>query len=232
MDARDGFRALGVSRRSRAHHVVELAAERLDGGADLVEDVDGLAFGIAGHTMVLSPWVAVVPLTRIGGPPARPRVAGDRLPAAAGVDRRAPGPREARGRVEDARKARQVVTQIAGGREERRLSVFVAAIAGNLAQLRLRLGEPRRVRLVEREAEHRQVVAAMLALAEPRADDHGADGLCSAPSVATLATETPCLSAIVLAAARTRCRAAQPPTVSTNRLYFDLLQSGMVVGSG
>ena len=68
-----------------------------------------------------------------------------------------------------------MVAQISGGGEEWRLPVFVTAIAGDLAQQRLRLGETRPVGIVQRKPEQREVVAAMLALAEPRADDHRAD---------------------------------------------------------
>src|SRR5206468_2943573 len=48
VDARHPLRMRSISDvNPRADHVVELAAERLDGGADLVEDIDGLSFGVA-----------------------------------------------------------------------------------------------------------------------------------------------------------------------------------------
>ena len=59
----------------------------------------------------------------------RARIAGDRLPAAPGVDGAALGAGKAGPRLEDARQRREMVTQIAGRGEEGRLAVFVAAIA-------------------------------------------------------------------------------------------------------
>jgi len=48
-----------------AHHVSKRAAQRLDAGGDLVEEVNRLAVRIAPHTTAALPWVAVVPLTRM-----------------------------------------------------------------------------------------------------------------------------------------------------------------------
>src|SRR5207249_12070962 len=105
----------------------------------------------------------------------RSRIAGDRFPATAGIDDLAFGMGGTRSRLEDTRESRKVVTQITGSGQERRFSIFVTAITGNLAHPRLRLDEMRLVRVVQHESEQREVVAAMLALAEPRADDHRAD---------------------------------------------------------
>src|SRR5262249_51506367 len=172
MHARHAFGARGIPDVDpRADDVLELAAERLDGGADLVEDVDGLPLGVCrAHDGALA--------VRGGRAADEDAVAGahcagvarDRLPTAAGVDHQTLGPDRARRRREDAWQPRQMMTQIARRGEERRLSVFIAAVAGHRTQDRLRLGEPRAVGAVELEGEQREVVAAMLTLAESRAD--------------------------------------------------------------
>ncbi len=56
---------------------------------------------------------------------------------------------------------------------------------------------------VEREAEDIEIVVAMLALAEPRADDRGGDASCSSTQrLATFESETLCLRAMSAAARR------------------------------
>ena len=68
-----------------------------------------------------------------------------------------------------------MMAEVAGRGQERRAAVFVAAIAGD----RLRRGErrvdQRAVLVVEGEGEDAEIVGAVLALAEPRADDDGGD---------------------------------------------------------
>src|SRR5262249_45919558 len=130
VDTRDGLGARGVADvDARAHHVLELAAARLDGGADLVEEVDGRSFTIAGtHHGALA--------VRRGGSADQDaraaaygaRVARDRLPAGAGIDGPPLGPRVARSRLEYPRQSRQVVAQIARGGEKRRPAGFVPTI--------------------------------------------------------------------------------------------------------
>ena len=77
----------------------------------------------------------------------------------------------------DARDRVEMVAEIAGCGEIRRPAVFVAAIAGDRRRRGEGLVEPRAVLGVEREAESREVVGAVLALAEPRADDGRGDRL-------------------------------------------------------
>src|SRR6266446_1233527 len=134
VNARHAFGTRGVAHvNPGADHVVELAAERLDGGADLVEDIDGLSFRIArtDHGALAVRRGRAADENATAGTD-RARIAGDRLPAAPGIDRRALGTGDGRSRREDTRESRQVVTQIAGRGQERRLPVFVTAIAGNL----------------------------------------------------------------------------------------------------
>src|SRR5438034_425476 len=84
-------------------HVFELAAERLERGADLVEDVDGLSLRITGthHDALAVRRSRAADENAMAGPD-RPRIAGDRLPAAAGVNGRAFGAGDAGPCLEDA----------------------------------------------------------------------------------------------------------------------------------
>ena len=87
---------------------------------------------------------------------------------------------------------------------------------------------------IEREAEDLEVVGAVLALAEPRADDRCGDGLVlEHPARGDVGDRDAVL--------RWRCRrrrarmpwnTAQPPAASMKRLYFERLQSAMAAGSG
>ena len=67
------------------------------------------------------------------------------------------------------------MAEIAGCREERRFPVLIAAIAWHRLCCRQRLLDACHVGGIEREFEQALIVGAMLALAEPRADDHGGD---------------------------------------------------------
>ena len=73
--------------------------------------------------------------------------------------------------------AGEVMAQIARGREEGGLPVFIAAIARNGRHGGEDGIEPRVVFGVEREAEGLQIVGAVLVLAQPGADDGGGDTL-------------------------------------------------------
>jgi hypothetical protein len=69
MDPRHAFPLRGIPEiDARADDVVEAGTQRAQAGGDLVEDVDGLARGIAGADDLARPWVAVVPLTRMRSP--------------------------------------------------------------------------------------------------------------------------------------------------------------------
>ena len=67
------------------------------------------------------------------------------------------------------------MAQIAGCREERRFPVLIAAIARHGLCCCERLLDACHVGSIELEFEQALIVGAMLALAEPRADDHGGD---------------------------------------------------------
>ena len=87
---------------------------------------------------------------------------------------------------------------------------------------------------IEREGEEAQIVGPVLALAEPGADDHGGDRrLLAAPSASRRwRARRRARLAMAAAAPRMPCSTAQPPTASMKRLYFSLLQSPIVAGSG
>ena len=82
---------------------------------------------------------------------------------------------------------------------------------------------------IEREGEGGEVVVAMVALAEPRADDHRGDGgMVERPSASRhWRATTPCLRAISSSAAEHAWNASQPPAASMKRRYFILLQSAI-----
>ena len=125
------------------------------------------------------------------------------------------------------------MAEVAGRGEERRPSVLVAAVAGKLAEARLGLGQPRPIRGVERERKQPERVAAVLALAEPRADDDRGDRLLlEHPARGDVGHGDAVRSPTAFAAARTPCTLSHPPTASMNRLYLDLLQSEISAGSG
>ncbi|CZT37677.1 hypothetical protein GA0004734_00045920 [Rhizobium sp. 9140] len=69
-----------------------------------------------------------------------------------------------------------MMAEIAGGGKERRLAIFIAAIAGDGLGGGESLVKIRMVLRVEREAENVQIVAAMLVFSKPRADDRGGNG--------------------------------------------------------
>ena len=68
-----------------------------------------------------------------------------------------------------------VMAQVAGGGEERRFTIFVAAVTGNRPQLCQRLADLRLAGPIERELEEAQVVLHMLAFPEARANNDTAD---------------------------------------------------------
>ena len=68
-----------------------------------------------------------------------------------------------------------MVAEVARGGEEGRPAILVAAVAGNAGGLREGGVDARTILLVEGEGEQAQIVGPVLALAEPRADDHGGD---------------------------------------------------------
>src|SRR5438132_4094291 len=144
VNARHAFGTRGVAHVDPgADHVVELAAERLDSGADLVEDVHGLSFRITrtDHgALAVRRGRTADENARAGAH--RARIAGDRFPASAGIDDPAFGMGGTRSRLEDTRESRKVMTQITGSGQERRFSIFVTAITGNLAHRRFRLEQP------------------------------------------------------------------------------------------
>ena len=78
--------------------------------------------------------------------------------------------------AEDLRKALEVVREVACRREERRLAVLVAAVARHGREALDRRADLRAVRLVQAEAEDREVLLNVRGLAEPSADDDRGDG--------------------------------------------------------
>ena len=127
-----------------------------------------------------------------------------------------------------------MMAEIAGGGEEGRPAVFVAAIAGDALRGGQRRVDHRAVGGVEGEGEEPEIVGAVLALAEPGADDDRADRrLLEHPAGGDVRRSTRRASRATSASARSSpCRTSQPPIASTKRLYFILLQSAISSGAG
>ena len=155
-----------------AHHILQAAAQRLQGAFDLIDDEMTLRRRIR---------AADRPAAMSGGGAGdpdplslahRPAEAGDRFPfGAAEHDAAAirPGYRRIRSRHRF-----QVMAEVAGGGQEGGLAVFVAAVAGDGAQSGQRGGDCLPGGGVERELEQAQVILHVGALSQPRPDDHSA----------------------------------------------------------
>ena len=127
-----------------------------------------------------------------------------------------------------------MMREVARGGQERRLAVFVAAVAGDRRRPRERRVDRRAVFGVEREAKMargccrggRARRAARRRSPPRRPDDR-------APSASRRwRSPTPCFLAIPSSAARIACKASQPPAASTKRRYFILLQSAISPSPG
>ena len=157
-----------------AHHVLQFAAQRLDAGRNLVEDVGGLYRSVAAADQLA---------LAMGGGGARhqdaitqahrARVAGNRLPGAAAVN--CPALVVARHRLTRPqwRHCIQVVAEVARGGQERRVAVFVTAVTAEAAGHGKGLIEHGMVVRVELKLEWPQVVGPVLGLAQPRTHNHG-----------------------------------------------------------
>ena len=216
------------------HHVLEPAAQRLQGAGDLVDDGVGLRGRIdaAQHAAAVG---GGRPRDADARPAAdRPAIAGERLPA-----RAAEAPAGAVGadaHLVRRREGVEVVAQVARGGQERRHAVLVAAVAGNRRQRRDRRLEPAAIVLVQRAARP-AARCRRCAIARPagrRRSPRPRPDCCITKRVATLAIDTPWRSATSRAARSTRCSAGQPPATRMKRPYFicDHVPVALPVGLG
>ena len=135
----------------------------------------------------------------------------------------------------DLRQAVEVMAEVARGGEKGRPAIFVAAIAGDALRRRPSAASiSRAVLVVEGEREEPQIVGAVLALAEPGADDDRGDRrLLEHPAGGDVGDRHAVLARDLASAREDALQDAQPPIASTKRLYFIVLQSAIArAGSG
>ena len=127
-----------------------------------------------------------------------------------------------------------MVAEVAGGGEEGRPAVFLAAIAGDAAAGPTRPGRcVSRSSVVEGEGEEREIGGAVLALAEARADDDGGDGgLLQHPARRDIGDGDAMPPRHRSSAASTRCRAVPAADLLDEAAVFHLAPVGDVGGGG